>query len=773
MGSPLPANAKQNWNKSNTNHNERSDNSDDNNIEENTSQYGGYITDDLASTSYGDNRAISTARLGSSPVIHPTRYNNNDILNDDALSHRSYGSTTTDLEQVLTNHSGTLFRPLSTASYNYEDNTISADLPDEKIAKVVKRHLAGASSPTTGSSSPGSAFNYNGTGGGLSRVTTNNSNHPSSSGGAINIHPNSNNDLDQDWLSDLNNNQLSSSLVSNSHQLPGGAITHDIYKWAEDAELGKHKRQRSQSVYLPRRNNELTEPTLAHLKDPGGFRRHFVVHKANREGKKPPHWMTRTFVDFLALYGHFGGEDLSDDEDEEDDLEDDLLIEEGGSLRRRLHKSSHGGNGGRNNDENEDDEVTPLIRKAQANAVQGTATPAKAVFLLLKSFVGTGVMFLPKAFYNGGLLFSTALLSLIASVSLYSFLLLVETRNKVPLSFGDIGGALYGKGVRSAVLVAITFSQIGFVCAYMVFVAQNVQALIETLSNCEVRTPIPYLILAQIAVFVPLAMIRKIQKLSSFALIADLFILLGLIYLYYYDFLILTTQGIGNVEWIINEKNFGLLIGTAIFTYEGVGLVIPITESMKEPKKFPKVLGWTMFGITIIFISVGFLSYLAFGNTVQTVILLNLPGTAAVNTVQALYALAICLSIPLQLFPAIRITENALFSKSGKNNPIVKWQKNIFRFLSVLLCAGIAIAGSDDLDKFVSLVGSLCCLPLCFIFPPLFHLKAIASTWRQKAIDISIFVFGICSMTYATAITVSLWSAGGDGTPISRCIPGN
>ncbi|KAG1515922.1 hypothetical protein G6F51_014793 [Rhizopus arrhizus] len=75
--------------------------------------------------------------------------------------------------------------------------------------------------------------------------------------------------------------------------------------------------------------------------------------------------MTRTFVDFLALYGHFGGEDLSEEEEEGDE-------EEGL------------------------DETTPLIQSSQ-HAVRGTATPAKAVFLLLKSFVGTGVMFLPKA----------------------------------------------------------------------------------------------------------------------------------------------------------------------------------------------------------------------------------------------------------------------------------------------------------------------------------------------------------------------------------------
>lgn len=63
-------------------------------------------------------------------------------------------------------------------------------------------------------------------------------------------------------------------------------------------------------------------------------------------------------------------------------------------------------------------------------------------------------------FYNGGLLFSTGLLTLIALISLYTFLLLVETRNKIPVSFGDIGGILFGKKMRFAVLLAITFSQV-------------------------------------------------------------------------------------------------------------------------------------------------------------------------------------------------------------------------------------------------------------------------------------------------------------------------
>lgn len=317
MSSPLPVNAKQGY------------------------REGGSYVPEASVLSSSMDRVNSTARLGSSPI--PSNVYGSSPKS--FRSHQTYGST--DLDNVLTNNSGGLFRPLSTATFNHEDGTVSVDLPEDQVAKVVKRHLVDTS--------------------------------PSPSLRSGSIHRSITNEDDQ----------ASSSNVRSVHHLPGGAITHDIYKWAEDVENEQlARRQRSQSFYVPR--SEPVDPTLARLKDPGGFRRHFVVKNAARQGREPPHWMTRTFVDFLALYGHFGGEDLSDDEGEEDDddlVEDDYL--ESGLRRRRRRR--------RSDDGEEDNEESSLIRRAQANAVQGTATPAKAVFLLLKSFVGTGVMFLPKA----------------------------------------------------------------------------------------------------------------------------------------------------------------------------------------------------------------------------------------------------------------------------------------------------------------------------------------------------------------------------------------
>ena len=338
--------------------------------------------------------------------------------------------------------------------------------------------------------------------------------------------------------------------------------------------------------------------------------------------------------------------------------------------------------------------------------------------LLLKAFMGTGVLFLPKAFFNGGMLFSSLVLLGVSLLSYYCFVLLVNTRLRVDGSFGDMGGILYGKHFRHVILSSIVISQLGFVAAYTVFTAENLQAFILAVSKCKSFIDVKWLILLQVLFFLPLSLFRDISKLGFTALIADLFIMLGLIYLYYYDASHIASQGgIADIN-NFNSSSWTLFIGTAIFTFEGIGLILPIQESMKRPEQFPGVLALIMIIITSIFLSAGALSYAAFGSDTRTVVLLNMPqDNKFVNAVQLLYSMAILLSTPLQLFPAIRIMENGMFTRSGKYNPRIKWQKNCFRFFLVLFCAVIAWGGAADLDKFVSIVGSFACVPLVYVYP--------------------------------------------------------
>lgn len=384
-----------------------------------------------------------------------------------------------------------------------------------------------------------------------------------------------------------------------------------------------------------------------------------------------------------------------------------------------------------------------------------------AALLLLKSFVGTGVLFLPRAFLNGGMLFSSMILLAVALLSFYCFMLLVNTRSVVEASFGDIGGILYGKWMRALILFSIVLSQVGFVSAYIVFTSENLQAFVLAVSECKSFIDIKSMVMIQLIIFLPLSLIRDIGKLGFTALVADAFILLGLIYLYYYDiFTIVSNHGVADIK-LFNPSSWTLFIGTAIFAFEGVGLIIPIQESMKHPEKFAGVLGIVMVIITVLMTSIGALSYAAYGSSTRTVVILNLPQDSKfVHAVQFLYSLAILLSTPLQLFPAIRILENELFSRSGKYNPYIKWQKNVFRFFLVVLCALIAWGGAGDLDKFVSLVGSFACVPLVYVYPPLLHLKAVSKTTRQKIQDYALCAFGIIGCAYTTSLTIQQWAGG-------------
>lgn len=268
-----------------------------------------------------------------------------------------------------------------------------------------------------------------------------------------------------------------------------------------------------------------------------------------------------------------------------------------------------------------------------------------------------------------------------------------------------------------------------------------------------------WLILLQLLIFFPFSMIRDMAKLGGAALIADVFIMLGLVYLYYYGIFTLSTNGVSDIV-AFNPDSWTMFIGTAIFTFEGIGLIIPIQETMKHPEKFPKVLGYVMIVITFIFVSMGALCYAAFGSETQTVVILNLPQDSKfVNAVQFLYSLAILLSTPLQLFPAIRIMETGMFPRSGKFNAKVKWSKNLFRFAVVTVTGLIAWGGADDLDKFVAIIGSFACIPLVYIYPPLLHMRAYPGRgWISNTIEIGLCVFGIIVMVYTTALTAMKWS---------------
>lgn len=165
---------------------------------------------------------------------------------------------------------------------------------------------------------------------------------------------------------------------------------------------------------------------------------------------------------------------------------------------------------------------------------------------------------------------------------------------------------------------------------------------------------------------------------------------------------------------------------------------------MEKPEKFPFVLAFVMFLVACTLCAVGALGYIAFGQQVETVALLNLPPGILSSSVQLGYAIAVLLSNALTLFPTIRIIEHALFGDlTGKHNLFIKWEKNMLRVTVVIVGTLIAWVGASDLDKFVSLIGSVCCCKLSSLFLSL-YIHSHLSVFRSIELDISASLpFGI------------------------------
>lgn len=498
----------------------------------------------------------------------------------------------------------------------------------------------------------------------------------------------------------------------------GADITREIYKFGSRPQP---KRARLWCLEDSRRGL-----TASLLNVPGGFRRQFVA----AHSKHQPSALTRNFVEFLSVYGHFAGEDLEDAEAVACHYEP---VRPFGSL-----------------------ELLPLTARPSPG---GTATDGKAYFLLLKAFVGTGVLFLPKAFSNGGLVFSIVTLLAFGLLSFWCYLLLVYAKNAVGVSsFADIGMRTYGPWLQRLILGLIILSQTGFVAAYIVFTGENIRAFVANVTGWDTRDiDILWFVLLQGAVLAPLAMIRDITKLSLLALLANIFIFFGLAAILLCtlkEFAEHQMQPGAGIHFWFNKDKVSVFVGVAIFAFEGIGLIIPIQESMIYPNHFPKVLFQVVLTISLIFVFIGSIGYLTFGEAIDTVILLNLPqDSAIVILVQLLYALAILLSTPIQMFPAIRLLELRIFApfQLGKTSWLVKWEKNLVRCAFVAATSALAYYGGKDLDRLVSFVGCFTCIPLVYMYPPMLHLRTCCEGRRWVAFgDYMLIGLGAAALVYTT-----------------------
>eukprot|EP00397_Hematodinium_sp_SG-2012_P024829 GEMP01025887.1.p1 GENE.GEMP01025887.1~~GEMP01025887.1.p1 ORF type:complete len:208 (+),score=29.07 GEMP01025887.1:1128-1751(+) len=199
------------------------------------------------------------------------------------------------------------------------------------------------------------------------------------------------------------------------------------------------------------------------------------------------------------------------------------------------------------------------------------------------------------------------------------------------------------------------------------------------------------------------------------------------------------------------------------FVFEGVCLLIPIYDSLREEQKFPRVFSSVYSVLFVLYMIIGLGGALAYAKPhgsstygTEPIILNNLKDDSFGKTIQIAYSFAIMCTAPLMWLPAIRILELPVFGPPVSDPPFKRQAlKSAYRTAIMSVVALVAWGGYNHVDNVISMVGAFCGTPLMFVYPCIAH-SAFSNSWKDKLVDKAIISLGIFILV--TATSANIWA---------------
>mmetsp|Transcript_12173 Transcript_12173/g.21685 ORF Transcript_12173/g.21685 Transcript_12173/m.21685 type:complete len:615 (+) Transcript_12173:81-1925(+) len=432
-------------------------------------------------------------------------------------------------------------------------------------------------------------------------------------------------------------------------------------------------------------------------------------------------------------------------------------------------------------------------------------TLSSATLGIIKGMVGPAILYLPHGFAQAGYLVAIPVLMLSTMLFLWSSKCLLDSwkvesdrvnrnrtsmnknhmglklKKRIILSYPELAYRAFGSSGEKLVQVGILLMQSGVCLTYLIFVPQNLSAAALLLFNWDVSTN--WTLALMMAVQIPMSWIRDIRRLTVTNLLANLLILYGLITCLGFamddmgDDIDETSSSFLQEVFhraqslpAFNPSGWFLFLGTSVLLFEGsITLLVPLQEAVhtsSDRDKFPNLYFKVILGIVSFYSFFGITCWMAFGDQVRTVMTTSLPTGKLATTVQLAYSLAVVFTFPLQNFPSLEIVcvtvERMLLSsghgKVGSHGSSTT-QRNVISTLLVISLSIIAVLTMNDLDKVVSLMGSLLGCPLAFVIPPLIQnqlAKGQIGEWKRR-VNIMVAVLGVGAMVVSSVTTLLKW----------------
>uniref|UniRef100_A0A6I9LJ93 Solute carrier family 36 (proton/amino acid symporter), member 3 n=1 Tax=Peromyscus maniculatus bairdii TaxID=230844 RepID=A0A6I9LJ93_PERMB len=396
---------------------------------------------------------------------------------------------------------------------------------------------------------------------------------------------------------------------------------------------------------------------------------------------------------------------------------------------------------------------------------------------LLKSNIGTGFLGLPLAVKNAGLLVGPISLLAIGVLTVHCMDILLNCAShltqRLQKSFVSYEEttmysletcpnpwlrthSVWGRYIVSFLLI---ITQLGFCSVYFMFMADNLQQIVEeahfTSNVCQPRkslvlTPVldaRFYMLTILPFLILLVLVQNPQVLSIFSTLATITTLGSLALIFEY---LIQTPRHSSLPLVASWKTFLLFFGTAIFTFEGVGMVLPLKSQMKSPQQFPAVLYLGMSFVIFLYICLGTLGYMKFGSDTQASITLNLPNCWLYQSVKLMYSVGIFFTYALQFHVPAEIIIPYVISRVSENWALFV-DLTVRTALVCLTCFSAVLI--PRLDLVISLVGSVSSSALALIIPPLLEITTFYSEKMSCvtiAKDIMISILGLLGCVFGT-----------------------
>nr|CCC93720.1 putative amino acid tansporter [Trypanosoma congolense IL3000] len=369
-------------------------------------------------------------------------------------------------------------------------------------------------------------------------------------------------------------------------------------------------------------------------------------------------------------------------------------------------------------------------------AGQSYTSLGRAAFHIFKGNVGTGVFLLPTYYRDAGYVLGLLVVLILGVIVIDCVLALVRTKRRINHpgvhTYPAVVECVLGRSWMHFTKLSLLFTQFGFCVVYIQYASSLFGELFKGYSLYKLFVGICTVVVT-LFTFVS----HRMSFLAYMSMAATVCVLIVLTGATAEEVTSLALTGVSPSVWaIVPTVRIFLFISGHIFSLEGIGVVLPVENTVApgDALSFEKVVTYVNASIVALYMAFGLLGYLAYGDALESSVVLAMPSSTAKVLIQALLGLSLIFGYPIQFVPAIQLVDRTLHIDPSVDKLVFYLVRVLFNLFVCLIAASI---GEDTVNLFAGFLGAFSGIHLMVTLPALLALftERVESAHTQVECD--------------------------------------